>query len=150
VQVTNIQHYYDISFRVRKPPNMEDQMINAICLKCSKSSAMQQTVFADVYCMSKCLERLNKVTVTLFATSILLRKDNHFQKLLLEIMVLLKLDFHLKYISIKKYWHSQQGSVLYTSAGAYFPHSGAMVPYFHIVMNIKITHASNTQLFWDG
>lgn len=65
-------------------------------------------------------------------------------------MVLLKLDFHLKYISIKKYWHSQQGSVLYTSAGAYFPHSGAMVPYFHIVMNIKITHASNTQLFWDG
>lgn len=25
-----------------------------------------------------------------------------------------------------------------------------MVPYFHIVMNIKITHASNTQLFWDG
>ena len=102
MQVTNIQHYYDISFRVRKPPNMEDQMINAICLKCSKSSAMQQTVFADVYCMSKCLERLNKVTVTLFATSILLRKDNHFQKLLLEIMVLLKLDFHLKYISIKK------------------------------------------------
>lgn len=103
MQVTNIQHHYDISFRVRKPPNMEDQMINAICLKCSKSSAMQQTVFADVYCMSKCLERLNKVTVTLFATSVLLRKDNHFQKLLLEIMVLLKLDFHLKYISIKKY-----------------------------------------------
>lgn len=68
-----MQHHYDISFRVRKPPNVEDQVINAICLKCSKSSAMQQTVFADAYCMrwTECLERPNKVTVTPFATSVL-------------------------------------------------------------------------------
>lgn len=60
MQVTYIQHHNDISFTVRKPPNMEDQMINAICLKCSKDSAMQQTVFYSkqyVYCMgwTKCL-----------------------------------------------------------------------------------------------
>lgn len=62
---------------------------------------MQQMIFAGFLLQGMdWVARTTKYSdsVTLFATSVLSYKDNYFLKLLLEIMVLLKLDFHLKYI----------------------------------------------------